>query len=45
MTEIRAMQNTGFYGKFQSKSDPVIRNSDPDKAAYFCIEKAHVIRD
>ena len=30
-TEIHAIRNTGFYSKFQCKSDPVIRNSDPDK--------------
>ena len=31
MTEVRAIPNTGFYGKFQCKSDPVIQNSDPGK--------------
>ena len=35
MTEVRAIPNTGFYGKFQCKSDPVIRNSDPGKRRTF----------
>ena len=35
MTEVRAIPNTGFYGKFQCKSDPVIRNSDQDKRRIF----------
>ena len=34
-TEVRAIPNTRFYGKFQCKSDPLIRNSDPDKRRTF----------
>ena len=34
-TEVRAIPNARFYGKFQCKSDPVIRNSDPDKRRTF----------
>ena len=35
MTEVRAILITRFYGKFQCKSDPVNRNSDPDKRRTF----------